>query len=537
MTIGDEPAGEYDAVIIGAGFSGLYMLYRLRELGLRCLVYEAGSGVGGAWFWNRYPGARCDSESHFYCYSFSDELLQEWTWSQRFPEQREILSYLDFVADKFELRSDIQLDTRVTSSIYDDASRRWTVETDRGGTVATRYVISAVGGLSAANLPDIPGLDDFEGRWYHTGRWPHEGVDLGGQRVGVIGTGSTGTQLIPVVAEQAAHLTVFQRTPNFSMPARNRPLDPETVAGIKATYDEIWRRAKASPGGMPLPAPIQSFDEVDEAEARRRYEAAWEHGGVLVLQQFNDLMTNPESNEFAASFFREKIASTVHDPDVARRLMPTSYPIAAKRPVLDTNYYETFNRANVELVDVKATPISCITPHGLRVGEHEYELDILIFATGFDAVSGAFAAIDIRGREGARLVDKWSDGPTAYLGLAIAGFPNLFTINGPCNPALLTNVPVSIEHDVEWIAGCIEHLEREHIATIEPTEQAEQQWVQHVADAVDGTLFLEADSWWLGANIEGKPRRFMLYVGGHDDFRRRCTEVAEQGYEGFLTVR
>jgi cation diffusion facilitator CzcD-associated flavoprotein CzcO len=510
------------------------MLYRLRELGLRCQVYEAGSGVGGAWFWNRYPGARCDSESYFYCYSFSDELLQEWTWSQRFPEQNEILSYLDFVADKFDLRDDIRLDTRVTSSVYDDASQRWTVGTDRGDSVRARYIISAVGGLSAANVPDIPGRDDFAGDWYHTGQWPHQGVDLTGRRVGVIGTGSTGTQLIPVVAKQAAHLTVFQRTPNFSMPARNRPLDHATIAEIKATYDEIWRRAKASPGGMPLPAPTQSFDEVDEPEARRRYEAAWEHGGVLVLQQFNDLMTNPESNEFAAGFFREKIASTVRDPDVARTLMPTTYPIAAKRPVLDTNYYETFNRANVELVDVKTTPISRITPGGIRVGDVEYRLDVIIFATGFDAVSGAFAAIDIRGREGTRLVDKWRDGPTAYLGLAIAGFPNLFTINGPCNPALLTNVPVSIEHDVEWISECIEYLEREHVATIEPTEQAEQEWVQHVADAVDGTLFLEADSWWLGANIEGKPRRFMLYVGGHDDFRRRCTEVVESGYAGFL---
>ena len=527
---------EYDAVIIGAGFSGLYMLYRLRALGLRCRVYEAGSGVGGAWYWNRYPGARCDSESYFYCYSFSDELLQEWTWSQRFPEQREILAYLDFVADKFDLRPDIQLDTRVTAAKYDEVSHRWTVETDRGDRVEARYVVTAVGGLSAANIPDIAGLDEFEGDWYHTGQWPHEGVDLTGRRVGVIGTGSTGTQLIPVVAEQAGHLTVFQRTPNFSMPARNRPLDPDDVAEIKATYDEIWRRAKSSPGAMPLPAPTDRFDEVDEAEARRRYEAAWEHGGVLVLQQFSDLMQNPASNEFAAEFFREKIRGIVDDPETARTLMPTTYPIAAKRPVLDSNYYETFNRPDVDLVDVRTTPISRITPGGIRVGDTEYELDVIIFATGFDAVSGAFAAIDIVGRDGMPLVEKWRDGPTAYLGLAIAGFPNLFAINGPCNPALLTNVPVSIEHDVEWISDCISFLEREGISTFEPTEEAERRWVQHVADSVEGTLYLQADSWWLGANIEGKPRRFMLYVGGHDDFRRRCAEVAEHGYVGFRSA-
>lgn len=534
VAVEGERSYDLDAVIIGAGFSGLYMLHRLRGLGLRCRVFEAGSGVGGAWYWNRYPGARCDSESYFYCYSFDEELLQDWTWSQRFPEQHEILSYLDHVADRFELRADIQLDTRVGAAVYDDDTHRWYVETDRGDRVEARYVVTAVGGLSAANVPDIPGLDDFVGSWYHTGEWPHEGVDLSGKRVGVIGTGSTGTQLIPVVAEQAAELTVFQRTPNFSMPARNRPLDADTIAEIKSNYDEIWQRAKRSPGGMPLPAPTDEFTEVDEAEARRRYEAAWEQGGVLVLQQFSDLMTNPDSNEFAAQFFREKIAQTVDDPGTARKLMPTTYPIAAKRPVLDTNYYETYNRDNVHLVDVRETPISRITTQGIQVGDDVHGLDVIIFATGFDAVSGAFAAIDIRGRDGVRLVDKWRDGPTAYLGLAVSGFPNLFTVNGPCNPALLTNVPVSIEHDVEWISDCIEHLESEGIVAAEPTEAAEAQWVEHVADAVDGTLYLQADSWWLGANIEGKPRRFMLYVGGHDDFRRRCADVADAGYEGFV---
>ncbi|MGD9997957.1 MAG: flavin-containing monooxygenase [Ilumatobacteraceae bacterium] len=529
--------GELDAVIVGAGFSGLYSLHRLRALGFRCRLFEAGDGVGGAWYWNRYPGARCDSESYFYCYSFSDELAQEWQWTERFPAQDEIRRYLHHVADRFDMWADIQLGTRVTAAVYDDGNRRWRVTTDAGDEVTSRYVVTAIGSLSAANIPDIPGLDDFRGRWYHTGQWPHEPVDLAGLRVGVIGTGSTGTQLIPVVAREAGELTVFQRTPNFSMPARNAPLDPAFVAEVKATYPEVWRRAKSSPGAMPLPPPTQSFDEVEPEEARRRYEAAWADGGVLVLQQFNDLMTNPASNDFAAEFFRDKIRRTVHDPEIAEKLVPKGYPIAAKRPVLDTDYFETFNLPHVRLVDVKDTPISRITPTGIQVGDDHHPLDVIIFATGYDAVSGAFAAIDIRGRDGRRLRDEWGDGPAAYLGLAIAGFPNLFTVNGPCNPALLTNVPVSIEHDVEWISDCIDHAEQHGFTAVEPTEEAQAAWVQHVADALEGTLFLLADSWWLGANIPGKPRRFMMYVGGHDQFRARCDAEAESGYEGFTLTR
>lgn len=534
---GRRTADRLDAVIIGGGFSGLYALYRLRALGLRCRLYEAGDGVGGAWFWNRYPGARCDSESYFYCYSFSEDILQEWTWTQRFPAQDEILRYLDFVADRLDLRPDIRLNTRVVAAIYDETSCRWTVGTDAAEEAEARYVVSAIGSLSAANVPNIPGLDDFTGRWYHTGNWPRDKVDLSGRRVGVIGTGSTGTQLIPVVADEAAELTVFQRTPNFSMPARNAPLDPEFIADVKASYADIWRTAKSSAGGMPIPAPTQSFDEVDEQEARRRYEAAWKQGGVVVLQQFNDLMTNRKSNDFAANFFREKISDTVDDLATAAKLTPSGYPIAAKRPVLDTDYFETFNRPHVHLVDVKETPITRITATGITVGDVDHPLDVIIFATGFDAVTGAFRSIDFRGRGGVRLVDKWAEGPTAYLGLGIAGFPNLFTVNGPCNPALLTNVPVSIEHDVEWISDCIEHVEAGGFCSIEPTEEAEAAWVRQVADAVEGTLFLEADSWWLGANIPGKPRRFMLYVGGHNAFRARCNAIAAAGYEGFVLTQ
>jgi cation diffusion facilitator CzcD-associated flavoprotein CzcO len=527
-------AGEQlDAVIIGAGFSGLYMLHRLRALGLRCRIYETGDGVGGTWYWNRYPGARCDSESYFYCYSFDDQILQDWNWTERFPPQQEIQRYLEFVADRLELWPDIRLGSRVVAATYDDETRRWSVETSTGDAVSARYVVTAVGTISAANVPDIPGLTRFEGRSYHTGEWPREGVDLTGLRVGVIGTGSTGTQLIPVVAEQAAELTVFQRTANFSMPARNKPLDPEFMAEIKATYSDVWDRVRRHPGGMPLAIPTQRFDEVDEEEARRRYEAAWAIGGVMVLQQFKDLMTDERSNEFCADFFREKIRSTVHDPATAEKLTPKGYPIAAKRPVLDSDYFETFNKPHVHLVDVKETPIEEITPSGLRAGGIDYELDVIVFATGFDAFTGSFLRIDVRGRDGVRLADKWKDGPTAYLGLAIAGFPNLLTVNGPCNPAVLTNVPATIEHDVEWIADCIQYVEQHGITAIEPTEDAERRWVAYTAEQLEGTLYMKADSWWLGANIPGKPRVFMAFAGGLNKYRKRCAEIAEAGYEGF----
>ena len=528
---------ELDAVVIGAGFSGIYALHKLRQLGLRCRLYETGDGVGGAWYWNRYPGARCDSESWFYCFTFSDELLQEWTWTERFPAHDEIRRYLDFVTDRLGLRPDMQFGTRVTAAVYDDESARWRVETDTGDRVVARYVISAVGSISATNVPPIPGLETFTGRWFHTGRWPHDDVDLTGCRVGVIGTGSTGTQLIPVVADQAAELTVFQRTPNYSMPARNHPLDPEFMADVKANYakhNDVTRRSAA---GMPLPAPTQAFDEVDEDEARRRYEAAWERGGVLVLQQFNDLMTNTRSNEFAAEFFREKVRAIVDDPDTAETLTPKGYPIGAKRPVLDTGYYETFNRPHVHLVDVNEEPITEITPTGIRAGGVDHELDVIIFATGYDAFTGSFLRMDIRGRGGVRLADRWADGPTAYLGLGIAGFPNLLTVNGPCNPAVLTNVPATIEHDVEWIADCVAYLEEHGVTAFEPSEEAEEAWVRHTAELVEGTLFPLANSWWMGANIPGKPRMFMAYTGGLNRFRDRCAEVADAGYEGYVLTR
>ena len=493
--------------------------------------------MGGAWYWNRYPGARCDSESYFYCFTFSDELLQDWTWTERFPAHDEIRRYLDFVTDRLDLRGDMQFGTRVASAVYDDETARWRVDTDAGDSVEARYVVTAVGAISATNVPDIPGLESFDGSWYHTGRWPHEGVDLAGRRVAVIGTGSTGMQLIPVVAEQAADLTVFQRTPNYSMPARNRPLTPEFIAEVKANYHALNEITRQSPGGMPLPAPTEPFDTVDEAEARRRYEAAWAVGGVGCLLQFNDLLTNPESNEFAAEFFRGKVRSIVADPELAEKLVAKGYPIAAKRPVLDTNYYETFNKPHVHLVDVNESPITEITPAGIRAGGVDHELDVIIFATGYDAFTGSFLRMDVRGRNGVRLDDRWADGPTAYLGLGIAGFPNLLTVNGPCNPAVLTNVPATIEHDVEWIADCIAYLEEHGITAFEPTAEAEDAWVRHVAELVDGTLYPLANSWWMGANIPGKPRMFMAYTGGLKRFRDHCADVAAGPYEGYTLVR
>ncbi len=532
-----ESAEEFDVIVIGAGFSGLYMLHRLRNLGLRCRVFEAGDGVGGAWYWNRYPGARCDSESYFYCYSFSDELLQEWNWSERFPAQPEIERYLNFAADRLDLRRDIRFNARVAAAVYDDAFLRWTVETQAGDKVRARYVVSAIGGLTTSNVPAIPGLDDFKGRWYHTGQWPKKGVDLSGKRVGVIGTGSTGTQAIPVIAQQAGDLTVFQRTPGYVMPARNAALDPDFVAEVKANYAEIWRKAKNSAGGMPFDPPTRTFDEVDEKEAYRLYEESWKNGGVRVVQVFKDVYSNLKSNEFAASFFRDKVRQTVKDPDVAEILAPKGYPIGAKRIVLDTNFYETFNLPNVHLVDVRKNPITKVTQTGIRAGDVDYPLDVIVFATGYDAITGSYTAIDFRGRGGIRLADRLADGPRSYLGLGFAGFPNLLTINGPCNPALGTNVPVSIEHDVEWISDCIEYLEKNAIKAIEPTLEAEEAWTDDTQARVVGSIFNQADSWQFGSNIPGKPRRFLLWLGGHFAFREKCAEVAAAGYQGFALQR
>ncbi|MGQ0481714.1 MAG: flavin-containing monooxygenase [Pseudonocardia sp.] len=524
-----------DAVVVGAGFAGLYMLHRLREAGLSAVVYETGEGVGGTWYWNRYPGARCDSESYYYSYSFSPELEQEWEWSCRYPDQPEILRYLEHVADRFDLRRDIRFATTVTAATYDEASGRWTVTTADGARVSCEYVITAVGCLSAAQVPDIPGLDRFAGDWYHTGRWPAEGVDLQGRRVGVIGTGSTGVQAIPVIAESAAHLTVFQRTPNFSVPARNAPMSPERQREIKQNYPAIRALTRQTFGGFPFGVGDRNALEVTEQERQREYETGWREGGHRMLfTGFRDLLLDKRANDTAADFVRAKIRQTVRDPETAEALLPWDHPIGAKRPVIDTDYYETYNRDNVSLVDLRRAPIEEITERGVRTADGEHELDVIVFATGYDAMTGALDRIDIRGRAGLPLREKWAAGPSTYLGLCTAGFPNMFLITGPGSPSVLSNMPVSIEQHVEWITDCIRHLREHGLRAIEATAEAEADWGAHVAEVASYTLFpLAKHSWYLGANIPGKPRVFTPYAGGAGKYRKRCAEVAAQGYRGF----
>lgn len=525
-----------DAVVVGAGFAGLYMLYYLRDrLGLNVRGYEVGDGVGGTWYWNRYPGARCDSESFYYCYSFSKELEQEWTWSSKYPEQPEILSYLEHVADRFDLRRSITFGTRVTAAHFDEAGGRWRVETDRGDAVTATFLVSAVGCLSAANIPDLPGLDSYQGEWVHTGAWPAQGVDFGGKRVGLIGTGSTGIQATPPIAAAASHLWVFQRTPNYSIPARNFFLTEAQAAEIKADYPNIRESIRNSYAGFPYRPNMHSALEVSEEERTATYEQLWaEEGGFkFIYGSYNDLLRNQEANDTAAEFIRGKIRQIVHDPEVAETLCPKDYPYGTKRPPIDTAYYETFNRDNVTLVDLRKSPITEVTPTGIRTTDENYDLDLIVFATGFDAMTGSLLKIDIRGREGRRLAEAWADGPRTYLGLQVAGFPNLFTITGPGSPSVLSNMPPTIEQHVDWIGECIAFLRANHLATIEATPEAEDAWVDHVREVAEATLFPKANSWYVGANIPGKKRVFMPYVGGFITYREQCAEVVAKGYEGF----
>lgn len=533
---GAERADEFDAVIVGAGLAGLYMLHRLRGLGLSARVYEAGGGVGGTWYWNRYPGARCDIESIDYSYSFSEELQQEWRWTERYAGQAEILRYINHVADRFDLRRDIRCETRVTAAIFDEATNRWLVETERGERVSAQFCIMASGCLSTTQQPNFPGLADFAGRWYQTGRWPHEPVDFTGQRVGVIGTGSSAIQAIPVIARQAAHLYVFQRTPNFSVPARNAPLDPEYERWVKANYTARRREARESRAGFVTPPTAhveQSALAVPEEIRREDYGLRWERGGLGFTSAFADVGSNLAANETAAAFVRAKIRETVHDPAVAELLMPHGYPIGTKRLCADTDYYETFNRDNVTLIDLRRSPIATITPNGVQTEDTAYSLDSLVFAIGFDAMTGALLGVDIRGRGGETLRQKWADGPRSYLGLMVAGFPNLFTITGPGSPSVLSNMMTSIEQHVEWIAACLAYLRDHQQGTIEATAAAEAAWVAHVNAVGDTTLYPRANSWYMGANIPGKPRVFMPYVGGVGAYRVKCDEIAAQGYAGF----
>jgi cyclohexanone monooxygenase len=523
-----------DVLVVGAGFSGMYLLHLLRGMGLSVRVIEAGDGVGGTWFWNRYPGARCDVESMSYCYTFDPELQREWQWSERYPSQPEILRYLNHVADRYDLRRDIQLETRVTSAHYDEAAGRWRVATDRGELFDVHWLIMATGCLSTARVPDFKGKERFKGHSYHTGEWPKEPVDFTGQTVGVIGTGSSGIQVIPEVARQAKRVYVFQRTPNFSIPAHNRPLRPDEIEERRRIQAEHNAKARVSLFGVPWDINMQMALEVPAEERQKQFEAAWTAGGATpMLVSYADLLANQAANDTAAEFVRGKIRAIVKDPKVAELLSPTDHPLGAKRICVDTDYYKTFNRENVTLVDVRSDPIEEITETGLRTRNAHYDLDSLIYATGFDAMTGALLAIDIRGRGGMTLRQKWAEGPRAYLGLMTAGFPNLFTVTGPGSPSVLSNVVMSIEQHVEWIAACLRRLREQGAGTIEATREAEDKWVAHVNEVANTTLFPKANSWYMGANIPGKPRVFMPYVGGVGVYREICDKVAANGYEGF----
>jgi cyclohexanone monooxygenase len=533
LLVGDA-ARDVDVVVVGAGFAGLYMLHKARSQGLSVQVFEAGDGVGGTWYWNRYPGARCDVESMEYSYGFDEDLQQEWEWTERYAPQPEILDYANHVADRFDLRRDIQLSTRVTSAVFDEANERWAVSTDRGDEVSARFLVMATGCLSAANIPDLPGAGSFEGPTYHTGQWPHEPVELTGQRVGIIGTGSSAIQSIPIIAEQAAELTVFQRTPTFTVPAWNQPLDPVEAKEIKADYASFRAANRRMPSafGARLERGDRSALEVSEDERRAEYERRWERGGLPFLGAFNDLLLNKEANDTAAEFVREKLHEIVRDPDTARKLTPDTV-VGCKRLCVDTGYWDTFNRSHVHLVDLRDEPIEEITPNGIRTTGAHHDLDVLIYATGFDAMTGALLRIDIRGRAGRSLQDAWSAGPRTYLGLGVEGFPNLFTITGPGSPSVLTNMLVSIQQHVEWIADCIGHLDARGHATIEASLEAQDAWVDFVNSVAGFTLFPTCNSWYLGANVPGKTRVFMP-LPGFPTYAEKCDQVASDGYEGFV---
>jgi cyclohexanone monooxygenase len=536
MSGSDHLAGDTtcDVIVVGAGFAGMYLLHRLRGLGLRVRVYEQGGDVGGTWYWNRYPGARCDVESMQYSYSFSDELQQEWDWSERYAPQAEILKYARHVAERFDLRRDIQFNTSVDRVVFDESAGEWQVSTSDGKTVSARFVVLATGCLSNARLPDIKGLSDFAGKVYHTGHWPHEAVNFTDQRVAVVGTGSSAIQSIPEIARQARHLYVFQRTPNFSIPAHNAALTAEEREAFRRIYPEVRRFAREEArNGLYAEMPDRgALDDGDNAR-RARYEQRWVNGGLTFMLAYNNLILDQAANDTAADFVRAKIAEIVKDPQTAKLLQPVNHPIGSKRICVDTDYYATFNRPNVTLVDIRDSGIEEILPNAVRVGAKDYEVDALVLATGFDAMTGSVARIDIRGRGGQTLKQKWAEGPKTYLGLMCAGFPNLFIITGPGSPSVLSNMIVSIEQHVDWIADCMVWMRQRGLDLVEATKAAEEGWVAHVNQVAHMTLYPQANSWYMGANIPGKPRIFMPYIGGVGVYRRICDDVAAKGYEGF----
>lgn len=524
----------YDVVVVGAGFAGMYLLHKLRGLGLSVRVYEQGSGVGGTWYWNRYPGARCDVESMQYSYSFDDALQQEWNWSERYAPQPEILKYANHVADRFDLRSDMEFNTPVKAAAFDDKSNLWSVTLGSGKGVKARSFILATGCLSNARTPDFKGLQTFKGKTYHTGHWPHEEVRFDNQRVAVIGTGSSAIQSIPIIAEQASQVYVFQRTPNFSIPAHNKRLTDAERSEVKANYPEMRRFARwESKNGIVNPIPDKALQDDPPEVQNAKFEDGWAYGGFRFMVAYNNIALDKAANDVVSEFVRDKIAGIVKDPEVARLLQPRDYPIGTKRICVDTDYYQTFNRDNVKLIDIRSEPIEEITPAGLRAGAKDYAVDSIVFATGFDAMTGSVAKIDIRGRSGETLNEKWAAGPRTYLGLMTADFPNMFIITGPGSPSVLSNMIVSIEQHVEWITDLLAYMQKQGLDRIEPVKDAEDRWVAHVNDVAHGTLYPQANSWYMGANVPGKPRIFMPYIGGVGPYRQICNDVAAKGYEGF----
>ncbi|MGI4814740.1 MAG: flavin-containing monooxygenase [Janthinobacterium lividum] len=530
-------SNSFDAIIVGAGFGGLYQLHRLRRSGLKARLLEAGDGVGGTWFWNRYPGARCDIESFDYSYSFDDALQQDWKWSERYASQPEILRYINYVADRYDLRRDLQLNTRVAQATFDETATRWNVVTTDGERFDAQFLIMATGCLSIPQTPKITGLESFKGDWYHSAYWPKEGVDFTGKRVGLIGTGSSGVQMTPIIAAEADHLTVFQRTANYSVPAQNEPVSEEFERQVKTHYAERRALGREATTGQYLSANEKSALEVSDEARQAEFEYRWASagGGFRMLRAFNDLLSNKTSNAYARDFVISKIHEVVEDPAVADLLSPKDdLPFGTKRLCVDTNYYQTFNRSNVLLVDVKKAPILEITPTGLRTTEAEYQLDMIVFATGFDAMTGALLAVDIRGVGGRSLRDIWQHGPRTYLGLAVAGFPNLFTMTGPGSPSVLSNMVYSVEMHSDWIAECIERMRSQGQTRIEADLAAQDKWVEHVNEVADRTLYPIGNSWYVGANVPGKPRVFMPYVAGVPVYRRIIEKIAADDYEGFV---
>jgi len=522
---------DLDALVIGAGFAGLAMQYRLREQGLSSRIVERGDGVGGTWYWNRYPGARCDIESVDYCYSFAPELLDEWQWSERFATQPEILSYLEFAAQRLDLMRDIDFGTTVTATQFIDG--HWDVFVADEVRYRARFLIMATGNLSEPKPVDIAGFDTFEGEVYRTSSWPKEGVDLTGLRVGVIGTGSTGIQAIPLIARQATELTVFQRTPNYSMPAHNRPLSDDYRAQVRATFVARREMARNSDGGVPFPATRTAAFDIGEQERQRRYWQGWRRGGINALSHaFTDYFSNESANKTAQDFARDRIREIVHDPQTAEALCPVHH-IGTKRTCVDTNYYQTYNLPHVRLIDLRREPLVSVDPQGVQTSLRHVELDVLVLALGFDAMTGALLAIDIQGRQGRRLAQEWSDGPHTYLGLMTAGFPNLFMITGPQSPGVLSNMVVSIEQHVELIGKLLNHVKDRGYGCVEPQEEAQRHWVAYVNELADQTLYPQSKSWYTGVNVEGKPRVFLPYVNGCGNYRRECQEIIDDGWRGF----